>query len=124
MTADIDFRSPTELEAAANRVPHTATYHHEPVFDTDRTESSKTNAELEPLLVADPDSGARHMEVTYQEMVTEPTSKTAYQHFFGPLATGRSSFTAPPVRTGPGSAPSCCSRPSASMPRRSNKITC
>lgn len=85
VTADIDFRSPTELEAAADRVPHTATYHHEPVFDTDRTESSKTNAELEPLLVADPDSGARHMEVTYQEMVTEPTSKTAYQHFFAHL---------------------------------------
>ena len=31
VTADIDFRSPTELEAAADRVPHTATYHHEPV---------------------------------------------------------------------------------------------
>ena len=68
MTADIDFRSPTELEAAADRVPHTATYHHEPVFDTDRTESSKTNAELEPLLAV----SYTHLDVYKRQMYYAP----------------------------------------------------
>lgn len=77
----IDLRGQPEVNAAPDRVPTTATYHHLPVFNVDVTNASRSDAEVakEMQVVG---NGFRHMLVEYDQMVKAPTAKHAYREMF------------------------------------------
>lgn len=82
ITLDVDFRAPGEIKVQPDHVPVTATYHQLSVFQTDRTDASHSQEEIEAEFSDDPQAGYHHMLQVYREMVTASKAKAAYQHFF------------------------------------------
>ncbi|MCH5461721.1 tyrosine-protein phosphatase [Lactobacillus sp. LC28-10] len=82
---DIDFRSDGEVAEAPDRIPGNVLYRHLPVFPTDKTDASKTQAELDAELKARKKSGFDHMLDVYRDMIVEPQAHSAYQTFFAAL---------------------------------------
>lgn len=79
---DLDFRAPGEVKAQPDKVPVTAAYHRLSVFQTDRTDASHSQTEIEAELSDDPQAGYNHMLGVYRDMVTTSQAKQAYQEFF------------------------------------------
>lgn len=82
---DVDFRSNGEVAEAPDHIPSSIVYRHLPVFPDDKTDASKTQAQLDAELKARKKSGFEHMVNVYQEMVIEPQAHSAYQTFFAML---------------------------------------
>ncbi|WP_203650450.1 tyrosine-protein phosphatase [Secundilactobacillus yichangensis] len=82
---DVDFRSDGEVAEAPDQIPNSILYRHLPVFPDDKTDASKTQAELNAELKSRKKNGFDHMVEVYQEMVTEPQAQSAYRHFFSAL---------------------------------------
>lgn len=85
VTLDLDFRAPGEIAAQPDQVPTTATYHQLSVFQTDRTDASHSQEQIEQEFSGDPKAGYHHMLDVYREMVTASKAKAAYQSFFAQL---------------------------------------
>ncbi|WP_179394805.1 tyrosine-protein phosphatase [Lacticaseibacillus absianus] len=81
VTLDVDFRSPEERDTAPDRVPAGAAYHFDPVFPTDETQVT-TWAEEQKTFAFDAQGGYKNMLRTYQDIITNPQSQTAYRKFF------------------------------------------
>lgn len=79
---DIDFRAPKEAELQPDKVPSNASYHRLSVFETDKTDASHSQEEIQREYSDDPSAGFNHMVDIYQEMVTTNQAKAAYQNFF------------------------------------------
>ncbi|WP_125704917.1 tyrosine-protein phosphatase [Lacticaseibacillus daqingensis] len=78
---DVDFRSPEERDLAPDRVPAGATYHFDPVFPYDETQVT-TWKEQQKAFAFDAQGGYKNMLQTYQDIITNPQSQTAYRQFF------------------------------------------
>lgn len=82
---DVDFRSNDEVTKAPDQIPAIINYQHLPVFPEDKTEASKTEAEIKAELQDKRENGRQHMIDTYQEMIELPQSHEAYRQFFNTL---------------------------------------
>ncbi|MTV82792.1 tyrosine-protein phosphatase [Secundilactobacillus folii] len=82
---DVDFRSNTEVSDSPDRIPAGIRYRHLPVFTEDKTDASKSEAELKAEMKERQENGRQHMIDVYQEMVTMPQAHEAYQNFFATL---------------------------------------
>lgn len=109
VAVDIDFRAPMEAKLQPDKVPSNAAYHRLSVFETDKTDASHSQEEIQREYSNNPGAGFNHMVDVYQEMVTTNQAKSAYQKFFRLLieATSEQSVlyhcTAGKDRTGLGS---------------------
>lgn len=82
---DVDFRSNAEVSKSPDRIPDAISYHHLPVFPEDKTEASKSEAEMKAELKERRENGFQHMLDVYQDMIVTPQSHAAYQAFFNTL---------------------------------------
>lgn len=84
---DVDFRSDVEVAQAPDQIPNDILYRHLPVFPDDKTDASKSQAELSAELKTRKMNGFDHMVRVYQNMVTQPQAQAAYRAFFAVLLT-------------------------------------
>ena len=82
LKADIDLRSPAEVKNEPDRYPDQTKYWFNPVFDTDKTRSSKGLAGYGPKADYDPNVGYQHMKNVYHEMITFPSGQAAFKKLF------------------------------------------
>lgn len=82
---DVDFRSNDEVTKAPDQIPAVIDYQHLPVFPEDKTQASKTEAEIKAELQYKRENGRQHMIDTYREMIELPQSHNAYRQFFNTL---------------------------------------
>lgn len=85
ITADIDFRSNSEVTKSPDKIPANISYHHLPVFPEDKTEASKSEAEMQAELKQREENGYQHMLDVYNDMILSPQSHDAYHQFFSQL---------------------------------------
>ena len=82
LVADIDLRSPAEVKTDPDHYPSQTKYYFNPIFDTDKTRSSKGLAGYGPKADVEPNVGYHHMKNVYHEMITFPSGQAAFKKLF------------------------------------------
>ncbi len=67
VAVDIDFRAPMEAKLQPDKVPSNAAYHRLSVFETDKTDASHSQEEIQREYSNNPGAGFNHMVDVYQE---------------------------------------------------------
>lgn len=85
ISTDIDLRSQEEAENAPDQLTDNVKYVHDPVFQQDETESSRTEEYLKEPVVTEPFTGKKHMQAVYKMFVNRPQSIQAIKKVFTEL---------------------------------------
>lgn len=83
----IDFRSPQEVKDAPDRLTTNMSYHFDPVFRIDETESTRDQDSFYKKLSQTPGIGHRQMLSAYHNLITDTHPQKAYHQFFELLLT-------------------------------------